>query len=236
MHCSKLLVAIAALLRLSSAAHNDSHTAVERAALKDNEPGDTLNRTICFCTTDNTLEQADNDPAVFYNVSINHQMAYVYQIGYYNHRLDKHMLISANKTCHTRPNYKDPYWHNDCLAWENQHKDMCADFQFDNLPEGVDPKHHDWQFCYLWRGDRGTDEKKRDFFKFDGQKRGLPSQRDWVVPVDEVTDKCTTLCQETHEMDLFESKLGGWFHRMDGFNVLGFEYYSADDCERSRCM
>ncbi|KAL8819605.1 MAG: hypothetical protein Q9223_002000 [Gallowayella weberi] len=221
MHFSMLSLAAAALLPLAFANHNSSHTLAERAALKDYEPGDTLNRTVCFCTTDNTLEQADNDPAVFYNVSVNHQMAYVYQFGYYNHKLDKHILMTAAQTCHTRPNYKDPYWHNQCLDWENQNHDYCVDYHFNDLPAGADAKHPNWPFCYLFRGDRGTNENVRDFYKFDGQKRGVPKQRDWVVPADEVTAKCTSLCQEEHNMDLFVTKLGGWFNRMDGFNAMG---------------
>ncbi|KAL8685562.1 MAG: hypothetical protein Q9224_005768, partial [Gallowayella concinna] len=233
MHLSMLSFAIMALLSLAFATHNGSHTVApyaanhtatpptaihERAVLKDYEPGDKLNRTICFCTTDNSLNQADNDPAVFYNVSVNHQMAYIYQFGYYNHKLDKHMLMSANDTCNTRPNYEDPYWHNECLDWDDQKKDYCVKFSFDNLPEGVDAKHKEWELCYFFRGDRLTDEKRRDFFKFDGEKRGLPRQRDWVVPDELVDDKCTSLCQEHHGMDLFVSKLGGWFNRLDGFN------------------
>lgn len=52
----------------------------------DYEPGDQLKRTMCFCTSDNSLEQVDNDPFVFKNVSVEHQMGMYYKFEYYNHR------------------------------------------------------------------------------------------------------------------------------------------------------
>ncbi|KAL8780017.1 MAG: hypothetical protein Q9213_006660 [Squamulea squamosa] len=92
-----------------------------RAANYDYEPGDKIDRTMCFCTKDNSLDQLNNDPYTFYNVSENHQMGYVYQFQYYNHRLDRSFLVTDDKTCTTSPSpshASEPFWHNDCIKWQ----------------------------------------------------------------------------------------------------------------------
>ena len=66
----------------------------------DYEPGDEIKRTMCFCTSDPTLEQVDIDPFEFYNVSALHQMGYVYQFEYYNHR-----YVTANATMNRCSNH-----------------------------------------------------------------------------------------------------------------------------------
>ncbi|KAL8686802.1 MAG: hypothetical protein Q9218_006858, partial [Villophora microphyllina] len=53
-----------------AAPHNHTAATQELVPRYDYEPGDTLNRTMCFCGNDITLEQTDNDPAAFYNISL----------------------------------------------------------------------------------------------------------------------------------------------------------------------
>ena len=45
----------------------------------DYEPGDSLERVMCFCTQDNSLEQLDTDPTRFYNGTPTHQMGTVWK-------------------------------------------------------------------------------------------------------------------------------------------------------------
>ncbi|KAI4122765.1 MAG: hypothetical protein LQ338_005623 [Usnochroma carphineum] len=68
-------------------------------ARKDYEPGDTLNRTMCFCTNDNNFAQSDNDPYSFTSAPPDHKVAIVYDFDYYNHRyqlLTKPLLPSID--------------------------------------------------------------------------------------------------------------------------------------------
>ncbi|KAI4232943.1 MAG: hypothetical protein L6R40_007265 [Gallowayella cf. fulva] len=202
---------------LTTVAHTP--TLHNRAAAFDYEPGDRLNRTMCFCTNDNYLQQTENDPAAFFNVSVAHQMAYIYRFEYYNHYMDAQGLMTVSKKCYTKPNYKDPYWHNDCLDWKKQHEDFCVDFKFPNskLPSHVQ-KDRKWQFCYQMRGDTLTDPKNRDYFTFDGEKRGLPRVRDWVVSEDDINEECFRRCHHELNMELFQTRYGGWFNKKDGFH------------------
>ncbi|KAL8767344.1 MAG: hypothetical protein Q9209_006107 [Squamulea sp. 1 TL-2023] len=190
-------------------------------ARADYEPGDTLDRTMCFCTKDNSLEQMNNDPYTFYNVSENHQMGYVYQFKYYNHRLDKTFLVTDDKTCTTSPSPSfgsEPFWHNDCIKWQSQTHDFCHTFDVDVKPTvGLSKK--DWRFCYHFRGDDLTDGSKKDQFEFDDEKRDLPRRRDYVGTAGEVDAKCWSLCTGTLGMEMFETHYGGYFSRMEGFHV-----------------
>ncbi|KAL8711003.1 MAG: hypothetical protein Q9225_007193, partial [Loekoesia sp. 1 TL-2023] len=180
------------LARLSKA----SPVNFDLAARYDYEPGDELKRTMCFCTSDNSLEQTDNDPEAFYNTTLGHRMAYVYQFEYYNHRLDKRVLVESQpEICLTKDSPNDPYYHNTCLAWESQDRDFCADFVLDNLPLGIEKKNW-WRFCYLFRGDELDDPNKRDFFTFDGGKRAIPRMRDTVETKEVVEGVCARLCDE----------------------------------------
>lgn len=70
--------------KLAAAAAPTHHA--DLAPRYDYEPGDMLNRTMCFCTTDTSLEQTDNDPEVFYNTTLGHRMMNIYEFTYYNHR------------------------------------------------------------------------------------------------------------------------------------------------------
>ncbi|KAL8988243.1 MAG: hypothetical protein Q9177_002654 [Variospora cf. flavescens] len=188
----------------------------------DYEPGDVLNRTMCFCTSDNSLEQTDNDPEAFINIIAGHQMSYMYEFLYYNHRLDRSMILSsAPKICPTRGSDQDPYYHNECLAWEKQNIDICAEYTWPNNTLPFTPPHPEniwwWQFCYLFRGDQLDDPKKRDFFTFDHGKRAIPRKRDFIVGPEKVAQRCGEMCKG-QGMEMFESKYGGWFNRMDGFH------------------
>ncbi|KAL9599699.1 MAG: hypothetical protein Q9219_003687 [cf. Caloplaca sp. 3 TL-2023] len=187
----------------------------------DYEPGDELKRTMCFCTSDNALQQTDNDPEAFYNNTLGHRISYIYQYEYYNNRLKKRVRVESPPTaCLTHDSTEDPYYHNDCLSWETQDKDFCHDFTLPDLPPDIYTKTgKTWRFCYLFRGDELDDPSKRDFFSFDGGKRAIPRMRDWIAGEEEVKGVCGGLCKERYEgMELFESRYGGWFSRVDGFH------------------
>ncbi|KAL8939525.1 MAG: hypothetical protein Q9216_003311 [Gyalolechia sp. 2 TL-2023] len=213
-----LLVAASVLKGVAKKASATPIKDVRLAPHYDYEPGDQLKRTMCFCTSDTSLAQTDNDPEAFYNTTEGHRMAYYYEFEYYNHRLDKHLLVSSpGNSCLTHDSTEDPYYHNDCIAWEDQEKDYCADFHLDGLPAGVSDQYF-WRFCYLFRGDELDDPAKRDFFTFDGGKRAIPRARDWMKGKEEVKDICGGMCEEKLGMKLFESRFGGWFNRVDGFH------------------
>ncbi|KAL8958472.1 MAG: hypothetical protein Q9193_004478, partial [Seirophora villosa] len=185
-------------------------------------PGDMLNRTMCFCTSDNSLQQTDNDAAAFFNTTQGHHMAYIYEFLYFNHRLLESMILTSRpKTCYTRPSDIDPYYHNDCVDWRKQHKDFCGVYEWPNNPSAPEPgkpmQRRTYRFCYEFRGDDLMSWVKRDFFTFDGGRRGLPRQRDYIMPEDEVKTLCEGKCKAVG-MEMFESKYGGWFSRADGFH------------------
>ncbi|KAL9011497.1 MAG: hypothetical protein Q9173_003660 [Seirophora scorigena] len=193
------------------------------------DPGDQLNRTMCFCTSDNSLQQTDNDPTAFFNTSVGHRMAYMYEFVYFNHAIGKSMILTSRpKTCYTRPSDYDPYYHNACVNWRAQHKDFCATYEWPNGTLAYWPPHPEkrrtWRFCYLFRGDDLIGYSKRDFFTFDGGKRGLPRKRDYIMPEDEVKTLCEGKCKEAG-MEIFESKYGGWFSRSDGFHVGSLSFF-----------
>lgn len=198
-------------------------TAASLAPRYNYDPGDQLNRTMCFCTSDNSLQQTDNDAAAFFNTSVGHHMAYMYEFVYYNHRIREPMILTSRpKTCYTKPSDIDPYYHNDCIDWREQKKDFCAVYEWPDNPRAWWPGHPDrrrtYRFCYLFRGDDLMSWIKRDFFSFDGGLRGLPRQRDYIMPEDEVKTLCEGKCKAAG-MEIFESKYGGWFSRADGFHV-----------------
>lgn len=217
-----------------------THAAAASLAPRYNyEPGDRLNRTMCFCTSDNSLQQTDNNPTVFFNTSVGHHMAYMYEFVYYNHHIGESMILTSRpKTCATRPSEIDPYYHNDCLDWRVQKKDFCAVYEWPDNPKAWWPrnpeKRRPFRFCYLFRGDNLLSWIKRDFFSFDGGLRGLPRQRDYIMPEDEVKTLCEGKCKAAG-MEMFESKYGGWFSRADGFHVssLSLSFFVSLSQERA---
>ncbi|KAL8910602.1 MAG: hypothetical protein Q9172_007814 [Xanthocarpia lactea] len=187
----------------------------------DYEPGDTLNRTMCYCVAgedSNTMQQADWDSHVFLNTTSDRRINYIYQFDYYNHR------------CNTVDD--DAYNWNDCLDWEKQNVDKCAQFQLSpdfalgkfphredtwrDMRDGVKGKMLSWEFCYGFHGDKFDGRTPRDWFRFDGGKRGLPSKQDYVAPMYLVKQKCQRLCAEKFRMFMF-SPAEDVFNRMDGF-------------------
>ncbi|KAL8729358.1 MAG: hypothetical protein Q9166_004751 [cf. Caloplaca sp. 2 TL-2023] len=189
----------------------------------DYEPGDTLNRTMCFCTSDTSLEQVSFDPFAFYNSTSNHKMGFVYQYEYYNHRLNLPFSLTAFNECPMEKRATDPYYHNKCFSWQDQSADYCADFDISerDLPDGLS-LGRSVEFCYGMRGDPldYTVGGKKDWFTFDKDKRDLPGYRDYLAPKRVVDERCTSLCKSTFGMDLFESQYWWWqwFNRMDGFH------------------
>ncbi|KAL8825466.1 MAG: hypothetical protein Q9170_007780, partial [Blastenia crenularia] len=159
------------------------------------------------------------DPEAFYNNTEGHRMSYVYQFEYYNHRLDKRMRVDSKaEYCLTEDSADDTYFHNKCLSWEDQAKDFCGKFVFHNLPAGVE-NQTDWEFCYRFHGDVLVNKDHVDEFSFDGDKRELVRTRDWIEDKEVVKTRCGKLCdQERGGMELFESRYGGWFNRIDSFH------------------
>ncbi|KAI4171189.1 MAG: hypothetical protein LQ343_004395 [Gyalolechia ehrenbergii] len=211
---------------------------------KDYEPGDTLDRTMCFCTNNNNFTQwkgtrsdqpnRDNQPSnpyAFEQVPAGHEVAFVYKFDYYNHRsiqkmsrmlthettphsIDHHFSLHALDKCTTAAD-RQP---NACLDWQSQHRDWCHTFFTADVPPKV--KLHSWEFCYQFRGDSFNNPQHRDFWTFYKDKRGLPRERDWIGDEDAVRQRCAGVCEEMWGMQVFEDRLGGgWFGRMDHFHV-----------------
>lgn len=82
-HLLTATVLLKSFAKLAVAALDHSGDVVKRY---DYEPGDELNRTMCFCTSDPSLQQTDNDPFAFFNTTVDHHMMYVFEFAYYNHR------------------------------------------------------------------------------------------------------------------------------------------------------
>ncbi|KAL8728762.1 MAG: hypothetical protein Q9181_005226 [Wetmoreana brouardii] len=172
---------------------------------KDYEPGDTLGRTMCFCTNDNKFTQAEGDP---YSISVapaDHKVAFV---------IDHHFALHMLDVCTTNTTAKHS---NPCLSWQKQHHDWCHEFHVDEVPRGV--KYHSWKFCYQFRGDDFINPKHRDYWTFFMDKRGLPRKRDWIADEVTVKDRCEEVCRAKWDMEMLEDKRGGWFSRVDYFHV-----------------
>ncbi|KAL8993580.1 MAG: hypothetical protein Q9188_007291, partial [Gyalolechia gomerana] len=82
----QLLVAVSMFKSIARQASATPTNDVNLAPHYDYEPGDHLKRTMCFCTSDTSLAQTDNDPEAFYNTTEGHRMGFVYEFEYYNHR------------------------------------------------------------------------------------------------------------------------------------------------------
>ncbi|KAL8932128.1 MAG: hypothetical protein Q9211_006510 [Gyalolechia sp. 1 TL-2023] len=82
----RLLVAVSMFSGIAKQASGTPVNDVNLSPRYDYEPGDELKRTMCFCTSDNTIAQTDNDPESFFNTTEGHRMGYVYEFEYYNHR------------------------------------------------------------------------------------------------------------------------------------------------------
>ncbi|KAL8708759.1 MAG: hypothetical protein Q9220_006401 [cf. Caloplaca sp. 1 TL-2023] len=182
----------------------------------DYEPGDTLNRTMCFCSGKSDLDQSDADPFVFNTFTFGDEIKTVYDYDYYNHRLDKTVRLTTDATCPFTDSKDDSYIHNACWDWRSQKADYCANFVLKDLPLGVSDQDT-WRFCYLNRGDELDDPSKRDFFKFNGAERAIPRKRDWWAESEAVESRCERRCGEVHGVGLLRTKYGGWFNRWDGF-------------------
>ncbi|KAL8712766.1 MAG: hypothetical protein Q9220_002974 [cf. Caloplaca sp. 1 TL-2023] len=218
---------------------------------KDYEPGDTLNRTLCFCTNNNDFTQVDDDPYKLETFPSGHKVAFSYKFDYYNHRLDHSFSLPVGDVCDTTcpketiyedevcnsPNRLHPERFtakNPCFDWRSQHKDWCHTWFVDDLPKGVNI--HSWKFCYQFRGDNlmGKQGKHRDFWTFYKDKRGLPDKADWQGDKEHVEGVCGPICKDMG-METVQSKTEvevGLFSRVDYFhytvpaNALLSEFFS----------
>ncbi|KAL8902804.1 MAG: hypothetical protein Q9171_007597, partial [Xanthocarpia ochracea] len=87
-----------------------------------------------------------------------------------------------------------------------------------------------WEFCYGFHGDTFDGRKPRDWFRFDGGKRGLPSKQDYVAPMYLVKQRCQRLCAEKFRMFMF-SPAQDVFNRMDGFHHFDDICTKQMDCK-----
>ncbi|KAL8896023.1 MAG: hypothetical protein Q9207_007909, partial [Kuettlingeria erythrocarpa] len=202
-----IVALVARFVKLGVAAPGLANDIVKRF---DYEPGDTLNRTMCFCTNGANDQQTDINLEAFYPTDEEHQIRYIYEFLYYNHHLDRSMVITATETClaslhpHTED---DNYYHNACGTWEDRMEDFCGDYVFADLPSSLGVKKNTWRFCYRFRGDgfhTGAFVPHHDHFVFDGGDRELPRKRDWIEPTEVVERTCGGKCEE-RGMRLFES-------------------------------
>ncbi|KAL8729237.1 MAG: hypothetical protein Q9166_004858 [cf. Caloplaca sp. 2 TL-2023] len=186
---------------------------------KDFEPGDTLGRTMCFCTTSNNFTQTPDDPYSLSQYPPDHEVAFVYKFDYYNHRLDHHFALHALDTCTTSPTRYPGHHSSPCLQWTKQRRTWCHTFHVADLPPGR-IKIHDWKFCYGFRADNFHNKKKRDFFEFFKDRRNLPRKRDWIATKEEVAERCGTVCRDIWGMEMLEDRMGEVFSQVDYFHVL----------------
>lgn len=176
-------------------------------------------------------------------------MGFVYDFEYFNHRMLKRMIVESNpeeSVCDTKDSKDDSYYHNECLSWQHQKLDYCANIylQFwnaDDLNITYDQWYHDqhllsqkYQFCYEFQGDE-LDGSKHDHFKFDGAKRELPRKRDYIASAREVRDTCADKCRKKLGMFSFKSRYGGWFDRIDGFHHFDDICTDVMNCDWQRC-
>ncbi|KAL8811368.1 MAG: hypothetical protein Q9200_001862 [Gallowayella weberi] len=209
-----VLLALALLSTLTTVTASNA-TLVRR---KDFEPGDTLNRTMCFCTNSNDFTQTNEDPYSLSHYPPHHQVAFVYNFDYYNHRLDHHFSLTAQDNCPTSPTYWPGHHSSRCLQHltKAQHKTYCNTYYVGDLPEYV--RIHDWKFCYGFRGDVFRNPKMRDYFEFFKDRRNLPRKRDWIADDEEVAQVCGKVCQSAYGMEMFRDKMGEVFSRVDYFH------------------
>ncbi|KAL8806902.1 MAG: hypothetical protein Q9182_001031 [Xanthomendoza sp. 2 TL-2023] len=222
---------VTALLSTLTTATAINATLVRR---KDFEPGDTLNRTMCFCTNSNNFIQTNEDPFTLSHYTPHHQVAFVYNFDYYNHReihviqvnitprehsLDHHFSLTVQDNCPTMPTYWPGHHSSRCLQHlaKPQHKTYCNTYYVGDLPYGI--TIHDWKFCYGFRGDVFGNPKMRDFFEFYKDRRKLPRQRDWIADNEEVAQVCGEVCKSAYGMEMFRDQMGEVFSRVDYFHV-----------------
>ncbi|KAL8667741.1 MAG: hypothetical protein Q9168_007214 [Polycauliona sp. 1 TL-2023] len=187
----------------------------------DYEPGDTLARTMCYCTSDNNIEQF-GDQYTFTNPPADHKMGYAYEFKYFNHRLMKSFTVTGEKICPTEADAaagdNGTYYHNSCIDWQHQAGDYCGTFTVEHPPDGI-KKDHEYVFCYHFRGDAFVlDEDWEDSFEFQTDARVMPRVRDTITGEEEVKGICEEKCQDRLGMELWTSKKGGEFSRQDSFH------------------
>ncbi|KAI4231409.1 MAG: hypothetical protein LQ352_008405, partial [Teloschistes flavicans] len=182
-----LLLVVVSLLSLAVASSIEGSIAPQAATKEllprfDYEPGDMLNRTMCFCQAKGlNLKQLPAFPYGFYNWTEDSNFAYHFKFQYYNHRFDRYVTAKGSEICETFAGTSDTYFYNHCLHWENLHRHFCI------LVEFVSPvpvKQENWKFCYNHYGDWMEAAWVKDSFSFDGGLRDLPRNQDYIAPPD----------------------------------------------------
>ncbi|KAL8635297.1 MAG: hypothetical protein Q9226_009367, partial [Calogaya cf. arnoldii] len=154
---------------------------VSQTIAYDYEPGDTLDRTFCYCTADpENNDQADFDPFTFLSTTDDRSMSYIYNFEYYNFRMNQRLVLECEGHCDSKED--GGYFHNDCLAWQEQNFKCCGYFpldpdaalgNFDRPQDGLTSKGPEvlsYEFCYDMGGDT-LEGKEKDWFRFDDGKR-----------------------------------------------------------------
>ncbi|KAI4200266.1 MAG: hypothetical protein LQ350_004014, partial [Teloschistes chrysophthalmus] len=186
----------------------------------DREPGDVLNRTMCFCQKPGfDSEQSDMDPTTFKTLTENSVLGYTFQFDYYNHRLDQTVTTEGNDFCVSKPVEDSLRFHNECLDWRTIQRHFCSTWRFGSLPEGITQK--DWDFCYYFYGVGGVGGLGLlgDHFSFDGGNRGVPSYEDYSAPTEVVDETCKDRCfNKMAGMERFDTRKGGVFNQITGYH------------------
>ncbi|KAL8866982.1 MAG: hypothetical protein Q9174_005954 [Haloplaca sp. 1 TL-2023] len=198
-------------------------TNVSLAPRYDYEPGDTFTRTMCYCTTD---DYGVLDPEHVFRDKPGKFMAYRYQFDYFNHRLEKTMSLYGEYECQGMgplipkgsSTYSDETDDHLCLSWEKLTKTYCHSFRWDTFPaRGIDG-NHDYEFCYHHDSKKGGGtDKDKDWFRFDGDKRGLPHHRDFSAPPEEVDKTCEKMCK-VDGFGVYRNEGGVWRNGIDMFH------------------
>ncbi|KAL8693090.1 MAG: hypothetical protein Q9218_002014 [Villophora microphyllina] len=190
-------------LHLSAAALVNATYLVPRA---DGEPGDTLDRMMCFCTDDNGFTQAAGDPYEIAEAPPGHKVAFVYEFEYYNRVIDHHFALHYLDVCTTNVAAQTT---NPCLKWrDHKFKEYCHRFYTKDVPKDLDK--HNFEFCYGFNGDmlsKQPDKKHIDSFRLGKELRHVPRKRDWILSEEGVKDRCTEVCRAKWDMEMLEDPL-----------------------------
>ncbi|KAL8867136.1 MAG: hypothetical protein Q9174_005856 [Haloplaca sp. 1 TL-2023] len=192
----------------------------------DYEPGDTLTRTFCYCTTNPDTQDGLVDTKDSFQDKPGQYMAFHYKFDYYNHRLDQTMSVTGDHSCSGMGELQPEgsgtlgvQTDHRCLEWDNLSETYCHTFRFSELPEGINTDH-DFEFCYFHEDKARVAWDVGDNFKFDGDTRNVPSDRDSSAPPAEVDETCKAMCSDKG-MSVFKDEENVTLHNMiDGFHCL----------------
>ncbi|KAL9582117.1 MAG: hypothetical protein Q9212_003479 [Teloschistes hypoglaucus] len=188
---------------------------------KDREPGDVLNRTLCFCQHGGfDDEQVDGHPTFFKTLSGTSILGFAFTSDYYNHRLDRDASTDGKAICVSQPATNGMVgFYNSCLDWKHLQQKYCTTWTYGVQPEGIEQKR--WEYCYEFKGlnlHKPDPMAPLNRFSFDGGLRDVPLVEDYYGPKELVHDTCSKMCRDELGMVPFESKKGGDFSTITGYH------------------